>query len=355
MTVPIHFTDADWQRIIRDWSAWWAGELDRPLLTLEVKEETPGDPWVHLTRFGLEPPVEQVLDKVQGDLEATHWLGDAYPKWWVNCGPGVVAAFLGSQPSWRPDTTWFSPLAGINGLRDVHLHFDPGNPWWQRVYTYTQLAVERWGDRLVVGLTDLGGNLDILASLRGSQNLLLDLGDAPDEVDRLVSEITPLWLKYYDELHALTASGGRGNACWAPLWSPAKGYMLQSDFSYMISPRMFERFVMPDICACCDHLDYAFYHLDGKGQLNHLEQLLSLPRLRGIQWVPGNGQPQAEKWPELLSRIRKAGKLVQVTVNAEGALTIKKEFGGRGMVLNIEGECFTPDEGRAFVTTFEAI
>ncbi len=355
MTIQMRFTDEDWQRIERDWSAWWAGDLERPLLTLEVKEDTPSDPWVHLTRFGLDKPAEQVLDEIQTNLEATHWLGDAYPKWWVNCGPGVEAAFLGSVPSWRPDTTWFSPLADSSCLHDIKLRFDPNNPWWLRVFDYTQHAVERWGGRLVVGLTDLGGNLDILASLRGSQNLLLDLGDAPEEVDRLVREITALWLKYYDALHSITASGGRGYACWAPLWSPAKGYMLQSDFSYMISPRMFERFVMPDIRACCEHLDYAFYHLDGKGQLNHLDQLLSLPRLRGIQWVPGDGQPQAEKWPDLLTRIRKAGKLVQVTTNAEGAMTIKRELGGRGMVVNIEGECFTPDEGRAFVKAFDAI
>jgi hypothetical protein len=55
----------------------------------------------------------------------------------------------------------------------------------------------------------------------------------------------------------------------------------------MISPQMFERFVLPDLLACCEFLDYAFYHLDGKGQLPHLNMLLALERLRGIQWVPG--------------------------------------------------------------------
>jgi hypothetical protein len=353
--MQIHFTEEDWQRIKRDWSAWWAGDLDRPLLTLEVKEYFPSEPWTHLTRFGLEKPVDQILDEIEPELEGTHWLGDAYPKWWVNCGPGVVAAFLGSTPIWRPDTTWFSPLEGIHALEEIQPRFDPTHPWWRRALDYTQLAMERWGDQVVVGTTDLGGNLDILASLRGSQSLLMDLGDAPDEVDRLVKTITSIWLKCYDELNALISKSGRGNACWAPLWSPGQGYMLQSDFSYMISPRMFRRFVMPDITACCDHMDYAFYHLDGNGQLSHLDDLLSLPRLRGIQWVPGDGQPQAEAWPELIKRIRNAGKLVQVTTNAQGAITVKKELGGKGMVLNIEGECFTPDEGRAFVQAFWSV
>ena len=45
---------------------------------------------------------------------------------------------------------------------------------------------------------------------------------------------------------------------------------------------MFERFVIPDIVECCRQLDFAFYHLDGKGQLPHLDLLLALDDLHGI-------------------------------------------------------------------------
>jgi 5-methyltetrahydrofolate--homocysteine methyltransferase len=112
--------------------------------------------------------------------------------------------------------------------------------------------------------------------------------------------------------------------------------MLQSDFAYMISPRMFERFVMPDIAACCEVLDHAFYHLDGKGQIPHLDMLLSLERLRGIQWIPGDGQPPAESWLPVLRRIRDAGKLCQLYVSPEGARIITRELGGRGFAFYID-------------------
>jgi 5-methyltetrahydrofolate--homocysteine methyltransferase len=111
--------------------------------------------------------------------------------------------------------------------------------------------------------------------------------------------------------------------------------MLQCDFSYMISPGMFERFVMPDLETCCAELDFAFYHLDGKGEIPHLDQLLSIDRLRGIQWIPGDGQPPPEEWLELLSRIRQGGKLVQLYVSAKGALKIIREFGGKGFAMYI--------------------
>lgn len=354
MSINTHFAEEDWQRIKRDWNAWWAGELNRPLLTLEVAEPLANNTWSHLTRYGLETPIEQILDDFQPTLETTYWLGDAYPKWWVNFGAGVMAAFLGSQPSWRPDTTWFWPMEGINSLEEIQPRYDPGNPWWVRVRETTRLAVERWGSQVLIGITDLGGNLDILASLLGSEKLLFDLTDNPTEVDRLTQEITALWLQYYDELYAITTPVGRGNACWGPVWSPGKGYMLQCDFSYMISPRMFRRFVTPDLQTCCAHLDYAFYHLDGKGELPHLDELLGIERLRGIQWQPGDGQPMADDWPEVLQKIRTGGKLVQVFVTTQGALDIKKELGGKGFLLHIVNETLTLEQGRAFLKAFEA-
>jgi 5-methyltetrahydrofolate--homocysteine methyltransferase len=347
--MTIQFSEQDWQHVARDWNSWWAGELERALIVLETTDPVEGVDWSQLTKFGLDTPVEQIVENWHRILSATRWHGDAYPKWWVNYGPGVVAAFLGSQPSWTPDTTWFWPLQGIERLEDIHLAFNPDNPWWKRIQEVTRAGVERWGGRVLVATTDLGGNLDILASLRGAEKLLLDLTDNPDEVARLVNEITPLWLRYYDELYAITSSVGRGNACWGPCWSPGKGYMLQSDFSYMISPRMFKRFVQPDLVTCCEHLEYGFYHLDGVGQIPHVDQMLSIERLRGIQWQPGDGQPKGDQWLDLLQRFLDGGKLCQIYVTREGARTVKRALGGQGFLMHIVNDPMTADEAEAFI------
>jgi 5-methyltetrahydrofolate--homocysteine methyltransferase len=178
--------------------------------------------------------------------------------------------------------------------------------------------------------------------------LRLDLYDTPEEVARLAGAITRLWLRYYDELYAIIQTAGHGTTPWAPIWSPQRCYMLQSDFSYMISPRMFERFVLPDIAACCEALDHGFYHLDGKGEIPHLDLLLSLERLRGIQWIPGDGAPPPEEWLPLLKRIREAGKLCQVYVTPRGAQTIVRELGGRGFAFSITQD-MPGDEVEAFL------
>ena len=351
MGIRLQFTEKDWERIERDWTAWWAGNLERPLVIVETIDQF--DVWA--SDFPPETPVDEVLDHFQARLEATRFYSDAWPKWWPNFGPGIVAGFLGAQVHCVPGTVWFSPhpeREPVN-IEDIHPVYDADNVWWRRVVELTRAAVERWGERVCVGFTDLGGNLDILASLRGTQELLLDLHDAPGEVERLAGEITRLWLRYYDELDGIIRQGSRGMTPWAGIWSPGRCYMLQSDFAYMISPQMFERFVLPDLAACCDALDYAFYHLDGKGQIAQLDMLLSLERLRGIQWIPGDGQPPPEEWLPLLQRIRDGGKLCQLYVSPEGARTIVRELGGRGFAFYVSDQ-MPPDEVQDFLLALAA-
>ncbi len=127
----------------------------------------------------------------------------------------------------------------------------------------------------------------------------------------------------------------------------------------MISPEMFARWVLPDLETCCDALEYPFYHLDGPGQLVHLDAILSIPKLRGVQWIPGAGAPPAEKWIAVLKRIRSAGKLCQVYVEPEGARKIVEELGGAGFVLAIRkgarGESYTIQEVEGFVGEIERL
>ncbi len=348
MSISLHFTEEDWERVERNWKAWWAGELDHPLVMID-------DPLMfslpeELTQeFLMEKSIDEVLDYFQALLEVRQFYGDSWPRWWPNFGPGVIAAFLGAQARCTPqtNTVWFEPPRETP-LDRLRFAYAADNSWWRRVLDLTRGAVERWGNAVSVAHTDLGGNLDILASFRTTEKLLYDLYDAPEEVARLIGEITSLWLRYYDELHAVIEKAGRGTTPWAPIWSPGRCYMLQSDFCCMISPQMFERFVLPDIAACVGRLDHAFYHLDGKGQIRHLDVLLSLEKLAGIQWIPGDGEPPPDGWLPLLKRIRDAGKLCQLYVSARGARTIVKELGGRGFAFYVVSSITSREEAEDY-------
>ena len=351
MGIDLHFTEQDWDRVERAWRAWWAHELDRPLVMIDspIVFSLPEE----LTQeFLLERPVDEVLDHFQMLLQARQFFGDSWPRWWPNFGPGILAGFLGAQVHSAPETStvWFSGAAN-DPIEHLHFTYSGDNPWWRRVLDLTRRAVERWRDKVGIAHTDLGGNLDILASFRTTERLLYDLHDSPEEVARLLGEITATWRRYYDELHAIIGPVGRGTTPWAPIWSPGRCYMLQSDFAYMISPQMFERFVLPDLAACIEGLDHAFYHLDGKGQIRHLDMLLSLENLAGIQWIPGDGAPPPEDWLSLLGRIRDASKLCQLFVSAEGARKIVRELGGRGFAFCLR--LVLADQFRHFLTAYD--
>lgn len=336
MTLTFDFTEKDWHRIKDNWAQWWNGKLDRPLVTIESSCSEMGRIYTHierhLTKYGLNTPIERMLDEIEESLINMRWLGDAFPRWWPNFGAGVLAAFLGSPVEEVNDTTWFNPAIDFDLTID-ELTLDENNSWYRRVIETTSLAVKRWGNQVCIGIPDLGGNLDILASLRSSQSLLTDLYDQPDKVGNLSRQITKIWLKVFDQLYEISSSSDMGTAGWGPLWMPGPGYMLQSDFCYMISPAMFKQFVSPDLVACCKRMPYAFYHLDGKGQIRHLDHLLQIEHLRGIQWIPGDGAPPPEEWIDLLGRIRQAGKLCQVYVTPRGAQKIIRELGGAGFVF----------------------
>lgn len=357
MTIDLKFYEEDWQRIAQSWNAFWAGELDRPIVMLEIATGSFGQDFVNWTPYipaALQNlSIDELLDREQVRLEQMRWYGDAFPKWWLNYGPGIVAGFLGANVHAVPDTVWFSP-ARQTPIEELALTYDPTNRWWRSVQEVAQRAIARWGSAVCIGQTDLGGNLDILASMVTTEQLLYDVMDYPDAVERQVATITTLWQRYYDELEAVISHAGRGSTNWGPLWAPQRSYMLQSDFSYMLSPAMFERFVLPDLESCCAALDYPFYHLDGKGQIPHVPHLLGIERLRGIQWQPGAGQPLGHHWLPLLKQIRDGKKLCQVYVPPEGALTIVRELGGKGFILAIDPPTLTEAEAEDFLRVLAA-
>ena len=106
--------------------------------------------------------------------------------------------------------------------------------------------------------------------------------------------------------------------------------MLQCDFAYMIGPKAFDEFVKPELSASCRRLANAFYHLDGPGQLAHLDSLLSIPELKGVQWIPGRGSPDSRHWPEVFRKIRNAGKLIQIYCGETDVLDVVVDQLGSG-------------------------
>ena len=360
--MAIEFDIARWAKVKEDARCWWAGELERPLIQCRLwgaasRRPTPRLPKVSMdtTAYDLSVSVEDILDRWDYELSATLYLGDAFPHVFADFGPGVIAAFLGAQPVPGRETVWFH-LARAQEITEIQLRDDPDNVWCRRIMELSRGAVERWQGQVQVGMTDLGGNLDILATFRPGENLLLDLYDHPDAVKRLTWESHALWWRYFDRINAVLQARNPGYTAWAPIFSTQPYYILQCDFCYMISPAMFDEFVKPELAASCRRLGNAFYHLDGPGQLPHLDSLLEIKELKGIQWVPGAGQPGYAEWPEVYRKIRRAGKLIQTWGNAATLAALVDQLGSAaGIVMFTGGNIEQEPELRGFLQKYGAM
>jgi hypothetical protein len=339
----------DWDRARRHIEAWWANDaIDRAAIQITAPRERPISP-------DQPPPaspgtlLDRWLDAEYRVAAADHGMrhtffgGESLPLFWPNMGPGIAAAYLGVEPAFAEDTVWFNQHPG--GWSDIVPRFDPDNPWWQATLNLLQVAVEASGGNFFVGMTDIGGMTDIEASLRGTCGLLVDLVDAPRDVKRVRDQLTSLWFRWYEEQERIVRRRLDGASCWLGVWAPGRTYNIQCDFSCMISPAHFDEFVAPELEALCAWLDYVTYHLDGPGALQHLERLLAMPRLHGIQWTPGAGQPSAASWLPMLEKIQKAGKILHLHDDIANVETICRELSPRGLMLSVSG-CGSEAEAR---------
>jgi len=318
----------NWNKVRENYAKWWDKELDRPLIAVRLWGKDPGRPMpdvpslTQATCADLSIPAEDIIDRLDYDLSCVEYLGDAFPYVSLTSfGPGVVAAFLGAKLDNSSGRVWFHPekLLPIN---EIHLEYDPDNIWLHRIKDICRAGMERWQGQVMIAMPDLGGVMDILSTFRPSENLLLDLYDEPEEVQRLVGEIHDLWIQFYEDINSVLQPVNPGYCDWAGIFSDKPGYVLQSDFSYMISPEFFDTFVKEDIRKMCCKLDRTMYHLDGVGQLNHLDSILEIEELDAVQWVPGDGRPSQREWPQVLQKIRAAGKNLQITEGIEGFDTV---------------------------------
>lgn len=286
------------------------------------------------SHYGLDVEPADIVDVWDYRLAGREFLLEGHPQCWPNFGPGTLAAFCGCDLLCDDHTTWFLPRR-LMPARDWHPAMDMENRWLRHICTLTRVAAERWQGQVMIGMTDMGGASDVVASFLTSDRMLTELYDDPTEVERLMWTTHTLWWQAYREIDKSFRAANPGYSYWTTIFSEKPYVMLQSDFCYMIGPEMFDRFIRPELVASCRQLPHAFYHLDGIGELPHLDSLLAIPELQGIQWVQGAGQPGPMHWLDVYRRILRAGKHLQVTGPVDEKLEALERLAGEGYNIGL--------------------
>ena len=318
--MPVHFSAERMAAVLDAHDRWWRGELGRPLIRATITDAYPIGPkpkapilsQENVHDFSWSP--EELAEALEWELSGFEYLGDAYPVVDLACfGPGVLAAFCGAKLDNSSGRVWFFPCQ--EDVTKLHIRYDPENVWARRIKDICRAGVERWRGSIIITMPDLGGILDVIASLCGTENLLYATVDEPGELHRLILEAEAAWQEAYADFARLLAPQGCMTN-WNGILSCRSTYIPQCDFAYMIGPDMFREFVLETLRRDTERIEDTIYHLDGIGQLAHLDMLLSLPKLKAVQWVPGDGKPGPEMWPQVYEKISAAGKNVMIIGDA---------------------------------------
>lgn len=350
----------DWDKIKERHSAFWRQEIvDRCCISVTaskkgnmpstLKKPTTPEEFLEWRTDG-----EIFLKGSLHSFENTYFAGDAFAKIMLDFGASGHAAYFKGAKYQVENTIWFFPT--INDWEKDFPEFDPDSFLYKKTFEIAKYLVNESKGRYVVTATDGSGNADALAHLRGSENLLMDLFDEEEIVKKALSKIQAVWEDTNEKIHQIIKDNNDGGSSigWLSTWAPGRHAQMQCDMSVMISPELYEKFIMPELYAQARWMDYSLYHFDGIEQLRHLDMLLSIKELSAIQWTSVAGQPSPVKFLPQLKKIQAAGKSLLINdVTLKDAEVLIENLSSKGLYLALKAA--SQEEADAIVKKAEKL
>jgi hypothetical protein len=256
-----------------------------------------------------------------------------------------------------PETVWYGAcITDPDGYPPIE--FSERSEWWLKHLALVQEGLRLAEGRFLVGFPDLIENMDTLAALRGTLEVLTDLHDRPEWIDERLWENNEAFCEAFGRHFDKVDGADRGNVFGAfSVWGPGRTAKVQCDISALMGPADFEEFVVPPLAEQCAWLDYSLFHLDGTQCLVHLDHLLGIPYLNAIEFTPEPGQPGggSPHWYDLYRRILDAGKGVQaIGVQVDEVEPLLEAVGPNGLYI-LGPHAATETEGRTLVERVERL
>jgi hypothetical protein len=255
--------------------------------------------------------VEARVEAFERSIEGRFFHGETFPMFDPNLGPDVYAAFYGTELTYGEVTSWSHPI--VKDWDDMaKLKLDMNNEYFRTVEALMVTALERCTGKFLVGYTDLHPGEDCAMAWRSSQQLCLDLYDSPAETKQLIDIAFADFQTIFDHFDAILKAHNQPSMCWTGIPSFGKFHVPSCDFSAMISPEFFAEFSLPILQQEVKPMTHNVYHVDGRGVANHLDYILSVPEINGIQWVQDPSKQAIMQWMPLIKKVLSAGKSIIV-------------------------------------------
>jgi hypothetical protein len=334
---------------------WSCASADRPALCVRARDPNyREEPWP-----GPDPPCKQLdlrpdwqRHLARQRLGRLRHYAESTPELQVAWGSMLVTlpVLAGGDYAYEGGGAWILPADGVYD-RPLPV-FDPNTPIARRLTACYDAIREEAGDRAVVCAPLMLDGLTSLAMMRGTDRLVMDLHDRPDDVASWAAAMNRMFVDIYDYYYRRLGYGW--SVCFGGPSGPGPSDALQCDFAVMISPGMFATFVLDDLKRVGAYMSRTLYHLDGVEQMRFLDMLVTIPNLRGIQWNPQTTYARGLSRLDDLREIRRRGMALMINCHTpEEALELTDALGPEGLFLRFP-EFPTPHEAEAAMRLFGA-
>ena len=222
-------------------------------------------------------------------LKGMRFNAETFPIFCPNLGPNVYAAFHGGELHFEDTTSWYHEIID-DCDRDIHkIQFSKDNVYYRKILELTQMALEKNNQHYLVGYTDLHPGMDCALAWRGLNNICMDMLMDNANAKKLFDLSTARFLEVYDEYDQILKEHNMPSCNWINLPVDGRLHVPSADFSFMISPEDYIRYGLPILKWEVQTMTHNIYHVDGKGVANHIDAILSVPKIQCIQWVQGMG------------------------------------------------------------------
>ena len=319
---------------------WWSQK--GIVLTMWEHIEKEGAPYADISmpspakdinQFWFDPDWRS--DYLNYKMSRYSYKADILPVANTQLGPGSLGAILGADLEGREDTIWIRDKEDFDG----NIVFDENNKWWQLHLDLLRKCKTKAQGNYMIGCPDLVEGLDVLASLKGSNNVLMDIMLDPEAVMKQLQDINDAYFKVFDQIYDIINENGEMAFCYFSIWGPGKVSKIQSDISIMISEDDFRTYAIPFLQEQCNKIDYTLYHLDGVDAMRHIDAILELDGLNAVQWTPGVGQPQGGDacWYDLYKKILTGGKSIMANwVTLDELRPLLDNVGNQGLNIQMD-------------------
>lgn len=334
--------------------AFWRREcIGRPAIKVVVTSPWPECPFQHIPIREREMLPEYHAWRIKMGVEHTQYLAEGAPGyhvWWASSLmhlPALVGAHY--EYSESHNTVWVVPMER-DFLAEEPPRWDPHHWLIKKLDACSDAACAAVAGRGFITPPLLLDPLTTIAQMRTEQQFCMDLLERPEAVNRWARALAEIYAQLYERYYRRAGFGA--SLCFFNVLAEGRSEGVQCDTAVLLSPEMYDEFVLPDLRKISDYMDMCLYHLDGVEQMRFLEQIKSCPHIKGIQWNPATYGYEPSKHLPLLHRIQDLGLCLHLSCEPHEAVLAARELKPEGLFLTLKG-FRSLDEARATVRAIE--